>query len=72
MVPKFQDRQDLKTVVDLIEDWQTSFFLVLACLVVTIVRTILVSPTTPHFGVVLFLASGILTFLLLSSLLYGR
>lgn len=67
-----EERQDQQTMVDLIEDWQTGFFLILACVVVAIVTTVLVSPANPQFGIVIFFVSAILAFVVISYLLYGR
>lgn len=67
-----REKSDQKTAVDLIEEWQTGFFLLLACLVVGIVTTVLVGPSSPQFGVATFFVSAILAFVVFSYLLYGR
>ena len=62
-----------RTTVDLIEDWQTGFFLVLGIAVVGIaVGAILGQLGEPSWFVPGFLAGGVLAFLAYSYLRFGR
>ncbi|WP_435333586.1 hypothetical protein [Haloarchaeobius sp. TZWWS8] len=62
-----------KTVVDFLERWQTGFLLVVsAAFVGTVVAMLTRSFEPPYGGTLGFVAGAVVTFLLLSYLLYGR
>ncbi|MFC7046956.1 hypothetical protein ACFQH6_17505 [Halobacteriaceae archaeon GCM10025711] len=62
-----------KSTVDLIEDWQTGFFLILGCAVVGLLVGAIVSSFLGPPGFFLgFLGGGILAFLAYAYLSYGR
>jgi hypothetical protein len=62
-----------KTIVDLIEEWQTGFFLVLGAALVGFCTAVLLSSLgSPVAGLVGFAGGAILAFLAFSYLLYGR
>ena len=62
-----------KTIVDLVEDWQSGFFVVLGLAVVAVVVGVAVGSLVGPSGFVPgFIAGGILAFLAYSYLRYGR
>jgi len=62
-----------ETFVELVEEWQTGAFFVVACvLVAAVFGTIVGTNSGPLFGVTVFLVTGIGAFAILSYLLYGR
>jgi len=62
-----------ETFVELVEEWQTGAFFVVACVIVAAVFGVVVGTNVgPALGVVAFLATGIGSFAVLSYLLYGR
>ena len=62
-----------KTIVDLIEEWQTGFFLLLGAVFVGFCTAVLLaSVSSPVGGLAGFAGGAILAFLVFSYLLYGR
>lgn len=63
-----------RTIVDLVEDWQTGFFLLLGSAVVGILGALVVGRMTDGGAGALagFVVGGVLAFVAISYLLYGR
>lgn len=63
-----------RTVVDLVEDWQTGFFLVLGSIVAGVLGVLLAGRVTDSGAgaAVGFVGGGVLAFVVFSYLFYGR
>jgi len=62
-----------RSIVDLIEDWQTGFFVVLGCIVVGVLVGLALRPVAGPPGFVLGMLVGtVLGFVVYSYLRYGR
>jgi len=63
-----------KNIVAFIEEWQTGFFLLLGSIfggIITLVAVGQVAPASPAIGLTAFVGGTVLTFAVVSLLLYG-